>query len=185
MHVTEGPRQNPIRFCFKRNSKALLTFNGVPVKSKRELVGILQARSSRQGIAKGFFAPGSQLDPGRFPFNHHIYPPAGPGPETSPTTNCTHSPYKRRAVLVSGEAGSGKSTWSVYSLPQLVGAVHGVLYYSSTDAKRASMFSKIELLDGETINSLSDLCGEFFWAACKTTSSLSAPRSVKCSRVCA
>jgi hypothetical protein len=160
-HVTEDHVTNPIRFCFTRN-KAILTFNGEPVKSKRELVEILKTRSSRQGIAKGFFAPDSQLIPGRFLFNRRINPPTGPGPETPPTTSCISSPDKRRAVIVSGEAGSGKSTWSVYSLPQLVGAVHGVLYYSSTDAKRASMFSKIEFHDGEAINSLNDLCGEFF-----------------------
>jgi hypothetical protein len=60
MHVTKAHRTNPIRFYFE-NSEGLLTFNDVPVKSKRELVGILQARSSRQGIAEGFFAQGSQL----------------------------------------------------------------------------------------------------------------------------
>jgi hypothetical protein len=156
-HVTEDHVTNPVRFT---NSKGRLTFTGVPVKSKRELVEILQARSSRQGIAKGFFAPDSQLDPGRFPFKHRIHPSAGPGSETSPTTSCTHSPYKRRAVIVSGEAGSGKSTWSVYSLPQLVGAVHGVLYYSSTDAKRASMFSEIERYDREIINNPKELYDE-------------------------
>jgi hypothetical protein len=88
VHVTKAHRTNPIRFYFE-NSEGLLTFNDVPVKSKRELVGILKTRSSRQGIAEGFFAPGSQLDPGRFPFDHHIRPPAGPGPETPPTTSCT------------------------------------------------------------------------------------------------
>jgi hypothetical protein len=60
VHVTKAHRTNPIRFYFE-NSEGLLTFNGVPVKSKRELVDILKTRTSRQGIAEGYFAQGSQL----------------------------------------------------------------------------------------------------------------------------
>jgi hypothetical protein len=145
-----------IFFLFYPADKSL-TCDAKPVKSKRELVEILETRSSRQRIERGFFAPDSQLTPGHLPFNHRVRPPDGPGAVTPPRSTCTMSPYKRSTLIVGGEAGSGKTTWSVYSLPALVEAVHGVLYYSLTNDADDTMFTD---KDGKIFDTSEDLFEE-------------------------
>jgi hypothetical protein len=145
-----------IHFLFDPVDKSL-TCDAKPVKSKRELVEILETRSSRQRIERGFFAPDSQLTSGHLPFNHRVVPPDGPGAVTPPRSTCTMTPYKRSTLIVGGETGSGKTTWSVYSLPQLVEAVHGVLYYSLTNDADDTMFTD---QDGKIFDTSEDLFEE-------------------------
>jgi hypothetical protein len=54
----------------------------------------------------------------------------------------------------STEMGSGKTTWSVYSLPSFVGATHGLLYYPCTGD---ATFEQVELRDSSVVTNRSGL----------------------------
>jgi hypothetical protein len=115
------------------NETGALTFEGTRLDSHYAVEQIIAARASRETtIPPNFFQAESAVPARHFPFSCRIAPPNGPCADRNPVTNCATTPHRRSAILVGGERGSGKTTWSVYSLPSLVGGRHGVLYYSFT-----------------------------------------------------
>jgi hypothetical protein len=65
-------------------------------------------------------------------------------------------------VLIGGETGSGKTTWSCFSLPSSVGATHGLLYYSCTaDDSFENAFEEVEEYDSGIFSNLADMFERF------------------------
>jgi hypothetical protein len=80
------------------------------------------------------------------------------------TARCGVPPSKGTTLVIGGETGSGKTTWSAFVLPGMVGAANGLLYHScrhtglqpqqhSLEAK----FEAVEEADAKIVEDHSDL----------------------------
>jgi hypothetical protein len=87
-----------------------------------------------------YFSPNNQGVEFREPFEHAGLVRRGPtGTRTSAMSmECAIPSSKRKALLIGGETGSGKTVWSTFILPHMIGAANGILYYSCKKASETS-----------------------------------------------
>jgi hypothetical protein len=143
-----------------------------------EMKKYLKSRLKRTAESEGkslYFSPDTHGIEFREPFEHARLLRRGPtGAHTSTMSmECAIPPSKRKALLISGESGSGKTVWSTFVLPHMVGAINGILYYSciySGKTPNAKTFEhdlkEVEVADSQIVanhGEFLDFLGRVVW----------------------